>query len=152
MKAFQFRLDQALRWRATQADIEKAKVAAAAGRVSTLQTELEKRRNCLTAGAKDLIRTGVAGPELEGWAAYSKRARRDMVQIEKHLTEAERALGEQLRALVEANRRVRLIENLKHAEQARWTAELDREMEAFSGEAVLVRYNRESRRARSSGG
>jgi shikimate kinase len=99
MKAFRFRLEQARRWRATQADIEKAKVAAAAARVSALQTEREVRRSWLDDGARQMS-TGANGPALEAWASYAKRVRREVAQIEKHLREAERALGEQLRALV----------------------------------------------------
>lgn len=151
MKAFRFRLDQALRWRTTQADLEKEKLSAAAGKVSALQRELEGRRGLLSAGARDLT-AGNIGPALEAWAAYSKMARREIAQIEKGLREAERELGEQLRLLVDANRKVRLLDNLKQSAQTHWNAELNRELEAFSSEASLVRYNRESMRARSSGG
>jgi flagellar export protein FliJ len=151
MKAFQFRLDQALRWRATQADLAKAKVAAAVGNLSKLQGDLESLRTRLNGDARDVM-TGTPGLSLETWAAYSKRARREMTLIEKQIGEAERTLGEQLRALAEANRKVRLLENLKQSERTHWNAELDRELDKFSGEAFLVRYNRESSRARSSGG
>jgi hypothetical protein len=47
---------------------------------------------------------------------------------------------------------MRLLENLKQSERNHWNAELDRELDQSSGEAFLVRYNRESSRARSSGG
>ena len=151
MKAFQFRLDQALRWRATQADLAKAKVAAAAGQLSGLQCQLELRRNRLSGSARDLT-TGAPGLSLEAWPAYLKKARGEMTLIEKQIREAERNLGEQLRLLVEANRKVRLLENLKQSDRTYWNAELDRELDQFSGEAFLVRYNRESSRARSSGG
>jgi capsule polysaccharide export protein KpsE/RkpR len=151
MKAFQFRLDQALRWRATQADLAKAKVAAAAGHLSGLQAQLESQRIQVSGDARDVV-TGAAGLSLETWAAYLKKARREMILIEKQIREAERNLGEQLRLVVEANRKVRLLENLKQSERTHWNAELDRELDTFSGEAFLVRYNRESSRARSSGG
>ena len=151
MKAFQFRLEQALRWRATQADLAKAKVAAAAGQLTGLQRQLESRQIQLSGDARDLT-TRAAGLSLEAWPAYLKKTRREMTLIEKEMREAERKLGEQLRALVEANRKVRLLENLKQSERTHWNAELDRELDQFSGEAFLVRYNRESIRARSSGG
>ena len=151
MKAFHFRLDQALRWRATQADLAKAKVAAAAGRLSELQSQLESRRLQLAGDARD-VATGTPGLSLETWAAWLKRARREMTLIGQQISEAERNLGEQLRLVVEANRKVRLLENLKQSERTHWNAELDRELDEFSGEAFLVRYNRESSRARSSGG
>ncbi len=151
MKAFQFRLDRALRWRATQADLAKAKVTGAAGHLSGLQSELESLRNQLLSDARE-ITTAPARSSLEAWAAYSKRARREMTLLEKQIRDAERELGERLRVLVEANRKVRLLENLKQSERTHWNAELDRELDKFSGEAFLVRYNRESSRARSSGG
>lgn len=151
MKAFRFRLEQALRWRCAQADLEKSRTAAVAARVSAVQTQLESRRNELSAAARDLA-AGAPGAALESWTAYSRRLRREIADNEKQLKEAERALGEQLRLLAEARRKVRLLENLKQSGQADWNAELDRELEAFAGEAFLIGYNRESRRARSSGG
>jgi flagellar export protein FliJ len=151
MKAFQFRLDQALRWRATQAGLAKSKVATAVGSLSGLQNELASLRSHLRGGAHD-VETGAPGLSLETWAIYLKRARLEITLTETRIREAERNLGEQLRVLAEANRKVRLLENLKRSERTHWNAELDRELDKFSGEAFLVRYNRESSRARSSGG
>ena len=151
MKAFQFRLDQALRWRATQADLAKAKVAAAAGQLSGLQRQLESGRIQLSGDAHDLT-SRAAGLSLEAWPAYLKKARREMTLIEKQIREADQNLGEQLRILVEANRKVRLLEKLKQSERTHWNTELDRELDKFSSEAFLARYNRETSRARSSGG
>ena len=151
MKTFQFRLDQALRWRSTQADLAKARMAAAMTRISTLQTELDLRRKQLNDATSE-VHSGGPGFIMGTWNVWSRRLRREIGQIQKFLETAERLLGEEMRILVEANRKVRLLENLKNSGQKRWSAELDREAEAFASEAFLVGYNRESKRARSSGG
>jgi flagellar export protein FliJ len=151
MKNFRFRFDQALRWRSAQVDAAKTKVAAAANRLSTLRAELESLENEWRAGANHLS-SGASGPDLQSWAVYSRRVRADLAAIGKQIQDAERTLGEELGALVEADRKLRLLENLKQTERTRWNADFDRETETFSGDAFLVRYNRESTRARSSGG
>jgi len=151
MKAFHFRLDQALRWRGTQADLGKARVSEAVTRLSALQKDLEVRRGQMAAGSLDLV-SGATGAALGHWTAYVRRSHREIAELEKRLQEAERQFGECMRILVDANRKVRLLENLKLTARTRWDAAVDRELEAFAGEAFLVGYNRESRRARSSGG
>ncbi len=138
MKAFRFRLEQALRWRKAQAEQLKATAAAAADRVSALNADLEARELRLRADSEGLTQT----PDTEGfqnWAAYLRRAKRESAGVEKQLREADRLLGEQMRLLVEANRKVRLLEKLRENAAGRWNAEMQREIEAFASEAFLGR-------------
>jgi hypothetical protein len=151
VKAFHFRLDQALRWRATQVDIEKAKVAAAAGLLASIRSDLESRRASLNESARHLA-AGSNGAALEYWAAWRDRTGRQIKDLVVNLREAEGALAVQMKLLVEANQRQRLLENLKQTEHARWHVEFGRELEAFASEAFLGRLQSKSGRARSSGG
>jgi flagellar export protein FliJ len=151
MRTFQFKLEQVVRWRRTQAELERSKTALAVAGVSKIQNELESARNKLATSARDLA-AGGSGEELETWSAFSRRLSREIAAIGKRLEEAERALGGQMRKMAEADRRLKLVENLRQAARERWTAEHDRALEAFAAEAFLVGYNRESSRARSSGG
>jgi flagellar export protein FliJ len=141
MKAFHFRLEQALRWRTAQADLEQANTSRAAARVSALQKEIESCRDELAQSARETA-AGGEGSALESWAVYSRRLRTKIGALEKQLHEAESQLGERLRILVEANRKVKLLGNLKQTGRAHWTAELDRQLDEFAGEAFLAAYNR----------
>ena len=148
MKAFRFRLDQAKRWRATQVDLEKSRVAIAAQRLAALQSDAEASRSELRGSAPHLT----TGAELQSLAVWRDRMRRRILDLEKQAKESQQALAEQMKLLVEANRKHLLLENLEQTEQARWQSAFTRELEAFASEAFLGRLQSKSGRARSSGG
>ena len=150
MKAFRFRLDQALRWRSVQRDAEKTRVAAAAKRLSEINADLDMRRRELS-NASGQIGPVTFGSALECLSAFSGMTRRRIGELEKAALKAQRELEVQTKALLEANRKVRLIENLKQTGRAEWQKESDRELEAFASESFLGRLQSRER-ARSSGG
>src|SRR5437870_2848166 len=101
VKTFRFRLDQALRWRDSQVDLEKSRVSLAANRLAAIRTEIERRGTELKNSAA-LIATGGAGSSLQSWPAYASKSRRQIKQLEEGAREAERALAAQMQVLVEA--------------------------------------------------
>jgi hypothetical protein len=151
VKAFRFRLEQALRWRATQVDLEKSQVALAANRLAAIRADVESRRKELNDGALKMA-AGVTGSALACWAPWADRTRRQIVEFEKKTREAECVLAARMRLLVEANQKKQVLENLEATERDRWQGELGRELEAFASEAFLGRLQSKSGRARSSGG
>ena len=151
MKAFRFRLDQAKRWKATQVDLEKSRVALATQRLAALRSEAEARRKELRESVQYVVK-GMTGSELESLAVWRDRMRRQIVDIEKQAGEFQQALAVQMKLLVEANRKHLLLENLEQTERARWQSAFNRELEAFASEAFLGRLQSKSGRARSSGG
>ena len=145
MKAFHFRLDQALRWRGTQLDLEKSRVSLAAQRLQELRAEIETRRAELSDGAGQFSASGGTGSSLTLWAGFTERARGQIKDLENSATQAEQALNAQLQLLTEANRKVQLLENLKQSEQSKWHAEFNRDLEAFAGESFLFRLQSRNR-------
>jgi flagellar export protein FliJ len=136
MKAFAFRLEQALRWRATQVGARKSRVAAAAAHASGLLTQLESARAETASGAEEIIRAPTS-QALSFYAGFVDRSRNRILGLQEKLAAAERALAVEMDLLVAANRKLRLIENLKQSEQTRWRVEFDRELAAFADEAWL---------------
>jgi len=151
VKAFEFRLDQALRWRSTQVDIEKSHAAQAAARLAAIRAELEARRTELREAPRHLS-AGSNGASLESFGVWTNRIRRHIADLEKKAKEAAAALAARMELLLEANRKRRLLENLRQTEHGRWRVESNRELEAFAGEAFLGRLQSKNGRARSSGG
>ena len=145
MKAFRFRLDQALRWRATQRDLEKSRVAVAAKVLNELRAEIETLRRSLTGGSLELSTAGTTGESLASWAAYTEHTVRRIKELETKALKAEQALAAQMSLLTEANRKVRLLENLRHSELDHWNAEFNRELEAFAAETYLFRLQSKNR-------
>jgi hypothetical protein len=136
MKAFTFRLEQALRWRGAQLAAQESRVAAAAGQRSAVEALLTSARAEAASGAADIIREPTRFP-LSSYAAFIGRSRARICQLEANLAAAERALSMERDLLVAASRKLRLLENLKHDAQVRWRAEFDRELSAFADEAFL---------------
>lgn len=156
MKAFSFRLEQVLRWRETQVNLQKSRTATASARLAGIEASLEAGRAAL-AGAAARMTDDPTGASLASWAGFRRKSQSRIAALESQAAAAKLALSTEMVRLVEANRAVRLIENLRHSAQDRWRAEFDRELAAFADEAALRRsapgrLQSESRRARSSGG
>jgi flagellar export protein FliJ len=141
MKAFTFRLEQALCWRHTQVDLQKSRVAGAAGQVAEIGATLETRRSEL-ADAAARIAEGPTGAALASYAGFKQKSRALIGDLEAQALAAQRALTLEMNRLTEASQRSRLLENLKQTGQARWHREFDREIAAFADEAFLFRIQK----------
>jgi hypothetical protein len=152
MKAFRFRLDQALRWRATQVDLEKSRLAAAALALRQIQDSVHHISAELAAGSRQISSGEQSGEAFTHWAAYTEHSRRQLSLLETKARESEKTLATQTKALADANRRLRLLENLKLGEQSQWQAGFNLELQTFADENYLFRLQSKNGRARSSGG
>ena len=141
MKAFTFRLEQALRWRGTQVAAQQSRVAAAAAQWFAVEALLTSAKAEAAGGAADIIRqpTNLA---LSSYAAFTERSRARIRQLEANLAAAERTLAAERELLLAANQKLRLLENLKHDAQLRWRSEFDQELSAFADEAFLMSHKR----------
>ncbi len=144
MKAFRYRLDPALRWRATELRLEQEKVSVMSRRIAALQDELMAKHNELRSGSLELTNAGSAA--FDSWGAYVDRCRRRMQWIKEQLRQSKTALAEKTKDMVEAHRRLRILENMQQDERTRWEAELGRETEALAAEAFLAGLQRNRHR------
>ena len=145
MKAFSFRLEKVLRWREAQLDIEKSRAAAALARISEIQAAIEQRRSEAAEAAQYIARE----PDSSALAAYGgflERDRARSVELNDQMGVAKKALAAELKQVIEANRKLHLLEKLKSAERAGWRREFDQELGQFADEAFLARL--QSRRQR----
>lgn len=139
MKAFHFSLEQVMRWRASQVDVEKSQFSSAVARVNAVSSAIALLTSELESGA--LTRTnGVSGAELALWDAYDARTRRQLAAMQVQRLEAETAASACRQALVEADRRLKLLQNLKKNQHNRWMTDWNRELEAFASESFLGRF------------
>ena len=69
--------------------------------------------------------------------ASRNRSRTRIRDLEGRRPSPQRALALEMNRLVEANRKVRLVENLKQRDEGRWRREFERELAAFADEAFL---------------
>jgi hypothetical protein len=138
MKAFTFPLEQALRWRETQVNLRKSRVAGAAGRLAEIAAILEGRRAELANAASRIV-DGPTGAALVSYAGFREKSRAWIRDLEAQALAAQRTLTLEMNGLTEARQRSRLLENLKQTDQTRWRREFDRELATFADEAFLCR-------------
>ena len=80
------------------------------------------------------------------------RTRASLTVLESQQREARATIEKCRLAVVEADRRLRLLQNLRKSDHASWTAAWNRELEAFAAESFLGKLQLENGRARSSAG
>ena len=138
MKKFQFHLEQVLRWRRTLAELRNAEAMACAGVVAEAERVVERLRAEHTKAALE-ITTNSNGATLAAGSAFLEKSRLRIVDALKKLEAARAALKDATEKLVEADRNAKLLEKMKETRLREWTAESEREMEAFAAESFLNR-------------
>ncbi|HEY4087422.1 MAG TPA: flagellar FliJ family protein [Bryobacteraceae bacterium] len=133
MKAWQFRLEAALRWRATQLRVAQESAAAAARRVTAIEREIGALYGVLRRGGRELAPSGSAA--FQTWDAYVNRARRRITFLEGEMWKARGEVTAAKQKVLEAHRSVRVLENLRDSQHGEWVAAFNREMDAFADEA-----------------
>lgn len=143
MKAFQFSLERALEWR--RAELEQAEA-----RFKQQMAELAAiNRNLAEAEAADLdteteVRAWqpVSGEDLAALGAFRLGMRKQRERLRARRLECERASEARQKQMMEARRRVRLLERLKERRLIEWRAAFDRELEQQACESYLAQWGR----------
>ena len=146
MKPFCFRLEKVLAWRRTELELEQYKM-----RLLCVELEeIEQSRARLTAermvAQREILRARrIDGADLNAHASrlvYLDGRERALLS---RRCEQEQRIAEAHKRLLEAQRRLRLLEKLKAGRHAQWRTELNREIEAFAAESHLARWSGERR-------
>ena len=143
MKRFEFRLDRVLEWRQTELDLELAglgRLTAEAQAIDRRRAEVEAERS---AAEQSLVSsTTVEAQQLAALDAFRAWALQERVRLVQARTACETRIGEQRQRVLEARRRLRLLEKLKGTRKSEWEAEFSRETENLAGELYLARRAR----------
>jgi flagellar biosynthesis chaperone FliJ len=144
MSAFQFPLEKVLNWRRTQLEIEQAKLQ----RLVAQRNALDRVRAELDAASvqteSEVRRWGsIAGGDLAALSAFRRHVSVKEREIAGHRAECEKAIGEQRRVMLEAQRRCRLLERLRERRHTDWQVAVDRDLEQMATESYLARWTRE---------
>ena len=138
MKKFQFHLENVLRWRRTVAELRNAEVLACASAVAEAERVVERLRAEHTKAALELT-THSDGATLAAGSVFLEKSRVRIVEALTKLEAARAALKTATEKLVEADRNAKLLEKMKETRLREWSAESDRELEAFGAESFLNR-------------
>jgi hypothetical protein len=143
MRRFQFRLESVLGWRRVELELEE-------GRLEALFTE---RRRWEADTAEIEVRRGeseklidaqtLEGQELVAMIHHRRYLERETARIAAARADCEKRIAAQRQRVLEAERKVRLLERLKERRLAEWTFEANRELEALAAETFLSKWVRE---------
>jgi hypothetical protein len=147
MRRFQFRLESVLGWRGVELEIEE-------GRLEQLFTErrgwddqalaLEARRR---ESAQLITAKTLDGQQLAAFTHHRRYLEREAARIAAQRAECEKRIAAQQQRVVEAERKVRLLERLKERRLAEWTLDFNRQTEALASERFLSKWMREKSRS-----
>lgn len=145
MTSFRFRLQRVLDLRRTQFQLAEAECRRAEARLHAVQA-----RNAALAARKSETRrafshaaeiTGNHLAPLTGWFEWTQTERGRLMSLERTAAEE---LRKSRQLLVEAQRRVRLLEKLHDNRKAEWQADFDRELEQLAADSINSRYVRDA--------
>ena len=147
MHRFQFRLDSVLGWRAVELELEE-------GRLEQLFTErrrwdeealtLEARRR---ESAQLISAKTLDGQQLAALSHHRHYLERESARLATQRADCQKRIAAQQQRVIEAERKVRLLERLKERRLAEWTLDFNREMEALASETFLSKWAREKSRS-----
>lgn len=145
MKAFQFPLEKVLSWRQRQLEKEEAELQGLLSRLQLMETRLAHcRRERDTAGKPRPQGVVAAGFDVTAVGAYRARLLRFIEDFTRQIADLKKAIERQQAAVLEARKRMRLLEKLKERRRLQWEAAFSKELEEFAGEAYLARWSASS--------
>jgi len=145
--SFRFPLQKVLDWRRTELDLAEARFrqeVEALANLDRLRAQMEAAENA----AEQQVRSWnpVAAGELEALGSFRVHMKSRLAGLEKPRGECLARLAERRQQMLEARRRLRLLERLKQRRLAEWTVARDHELEEVASESYLAQWNRHKSR------
>ena len=147
MSTFRFALGRVLSWRETE-------LAVAEAALERLRSELQARRSqladLLSNEVKELeliqFARSLRGGDLAGIARTRTWVAQEKQRLQAQIAECINRIESQTAILMEARRKVRLLERLRERRHAAWLHEENRVLEELAGESALGKWRREENR------
>jgi flagellar FliJ protein len=143
MTAFRFRLQRVLDFRRTQLQLAESSCRNAAAKLHGIQAQqaaLVSRKSETRKAFARMSEVDAADlASLPVWYQWTVRASEHLIHLERS---AELELQKQRNAVLEAQRKVRLLEKLRDRRQANWQLDYDCELEALAADATNSRLSK----------
>ncbi len=145
MSTFRFPLQRVLAWRETQLAIEEADLERLRFELKTVENALE---DLATRDAREIeiiqLARSLQGGEIAGIANARKWVIHERKRLQSRIADCLRGIELKTAALMEARRKVRLMERLKERRLASWTQEENRTLEELAGDSAIASWRREN--------
>jgi hypothetical protein len=144
MSAFRFRLERVLAWYRERCQQEEDRLAACLAAVTESKAAIVRLQAEHWGIERELVSwTALAATDLIALGLYRLRVRKEELDLNLDLERRERASSEQRAKLMEARRRLQLVEKLRARRLAEYTYQADRALEQLGADAFLSRWSRE---------
>ena len=143
MRRFHFTLAKVLDFRRRQLELEEAKFEALHSERRSLEAESSRLEGEVLQTRQSLMVTGFAeSQDLVSADLYLRHLSEETKRHALRVAEWQARASKQQQLVVEARRRVRLIEKLEERQLRDWKAAADREQENLASELFLARWKR----------
>lgn len=143
MKRFHFALDRIRRWRFEQANVEELKLQQLRAELRRLGDAKRATETDAAETAKEVLSQPRIDPvELTSLEAYRMHLRRRVYELGNLERQCESKIVEQRQRVIEARRRLELLDRLHHKAWDEWAAAVNKEQEALAAEMFLARTAR----------
>ena len=144
MAQFHFSLERVMRWRSVEVAAERARLEVLVREQLRLQTQ----RAALIADKSKLDASlgtlpDLRGQDLRAATAFALRLKRQADNLKELLARCESEISVQRKKYQEAQRRFRLLEELRARRLAEWRYEQANELESLASESYLAHWNRD---------
>ena len=138
MKKFRFPLERVLDWRASQVQLEEARLAGLLFKRQAIEARRAEALGEGAAAAAAARRNGVTGAELATMPAFQNALAARLGRLAAEQRECDEKLTAQRAALTEARRQEKLLENLKRRRRQAWEHGAARAAETEAGDLYLA--------------
>lgn len=145
MKKFEFRLQDALRWRDMQLQLERAKLQKLLGEEQRLKNDLQALAEERHAAVSELqTAKQLQAVDLRAVSTYLIGADARSHMLRQQIAKAAGPIQQQRQSVLKAERNVRLLEKLRESRYLEWKHAFDEEIELIAEESWLAANFRES--------
>jgi len=142
MNAFKFSLQKALEWRRTELELAELRFRQQAAALGELDRQRAQWEGAGTA-AETQVRSWnpVAGTELSALGTFRLYVKMKETELDVSRGQCRQELEQRQAAMLEARRRLRLLERLRERRYAEWRVARDKELEELASESYLAKWN-----------
>lgn len=137
MKRFNFSLERVLTFRRSQADMEKAKLAALEAELAKIREELKKLHDCFLNEVRRVQPDPVERAEL---GRFRMVVESQTIRISQRIGEKQKQIAFQKDLYIKANQAVEVLTKVKEKQKKTWDQELQKELDSLAMDSFLSRW------------
>lgn len=142
MKKFAFRLERLLQWRVIEKEREEGRLQALFAELERLDAARATLERNAEAAEKSVVRPDVLTEELLALSGYRRFTADQKLKLLRLRADLETRIDAQRRLLVEAERKVEALTQMRDEKKATWRGQADKEQEELVSELVIGRWGR----------